>query len=444
MVLSNIFTMTWTILLVCIFLILTDSKKIIPIYLIASMWINFDVRCGSVSLISALSAFIIILGLITKRKTLLFKTDLDHIVGIYFTYAIFIYVPFILLSTDLNVFSQLNYIKSQILSVILLIIIWKWKSYNIYMWKKQGAFINISITILCLYGIYTYLSQSNPYMDIMGQYCTNKNLSDLLAISIEDARGNLHGRITGTSLYTIQYGILLVILFYMQALMRSLYKLKIIMLIISILIFMNLYLTGSRGPLGALIIGFAFYLMRTFNWKKRVLYVSILSIFIFLVWPYLESYFSLFTNDIGGSSFEMRAAQFGGAFSMVSDNLQSLLFGKGLGYTSFYLTNYGKHPLALNFESTHVSGIVNYGIMGLIFIFLCNIMFLFFITKKAYNKNLIGNNCYYLLVSFLLTYFIYNLLVGDVYGSLFFFSYFLILKMGFILQNQKKKSTNII
>ena len=36
------------------------------------MWINFDVRCGSVSLISALSAFIIILGLITKRKNLLF------------------------------------------------------------------------------------------------------------------------------------------------------------------------------------------------------------------------------------------------------------------------------------------------------------------------------------------------------------------------------------
>lgn len=437
--------MTWIILLVCIFLILTDNKKIIPIYIIASMWINFDVRCGPVSFMSALSVFIILLGLIKRRKNLVFKTNIDNLIKKYFIYAIFIYVPFIILSTDLKILTQFNYIKSQIIAILFLIIIWKWKAYNISTLKRHGLCINISIIILCLYGIYTYLTKTNPYMDIIGQYCTNENLSELLSLSIEDARGSLHGRITGTSLYTIQYGILLVIVYFFHISISSLdriggnskYKLQVAMAIVSILIFLNIYLTGSRGPLGAFIIGYAFYLMRAFNWKKKISYISILAIFILFAWPYLESYLLLFTDkDIGGSSVEMRTVQFTGACSMVIGNLQSLLFGKGLGYTAYYLEHYGKHPLALNFESTHVAGIVNYGIMGLLFIFLCNLLILFFIAKRAYNKELIGNKCFYLLASFLLTYFLYNLLVGDVYGGLFLFVYFTILKIG-IIQNKQ-------
>lgn len=434
--------MAWVILLVCIFLILTDNKKIIPIYLIASMWINFDVRCGSISFMSALSAFIIVLGLIKRRKNLVFKTSIDHLIKNYFIYAIFIYAPFIILSTDLNVLTQLNYTKSQILSILLLIVIWKWRACNINIIKRHGLYINISIIILCLYGIYTYLTRTNPYMDIMGQYCTNENLSELLAHSLEDSRGNLYGRITGTALYTIQYGILLVIVYYIHVsicslykvgVMYSKYKIQIVMAVIAILIFLNIYLTGSRGPLGALIIGYAFYLMRTYSWKKKISYISILAILILIVWPYIESYLSLFTDkNIEGSSFEMRAMQFTGAYSMVSDNIQTLLFGKGLGYTAYYLENYGMHPLALYFESTHVSGIVNYGILGLFFIFLCNILFLLYIAKKTYNKNLIGDKSFYLLISFLITYTIYNLLVGDVYGVLFLIAYFLILKNGII------------
>lgn len=440
--------MTWVILLVCIFLVLADNKKIIPIYLITSMWINFDVRCGTIAFMSALSAFIIALGLIKRRKNLVFKTDIDHLVRNYFLYAIFIYVPFIILSTDLEILTQLNYTKSQILSIFFLVIIWKWRAYNVRTMKKHGIYIYISIIILCLYGIYTYVTQTNPYMDIMGQYCTNENLSELLARSLEDARGNLTGRITGTSLYTIQYGILLTIVYFIHVSISSLYKVggmnleprtQIMMTIIVILILLNIYLTGSRGPLGALIIGYAYYLMRIYSWKKKISYISILALFILFAWPYLESYFALFTDkDVEGSSFEMRAVQFLGAYSMVSDNLQSLLFGKGLGYTAYYLEHYGKHPLAINFESTHVAGIVNYGILGLLFIFLFNVLFLLNIAKKAHAKNLISDKPFYLLISLLITYLIYNFLVGDVYGALFLVVYFLILKTGIV---QKSRTT---
>ena len=410
-----------------------DRRIVIPVFFIASMWINTDIRCGTLSFISMLSIFIILFGLFTQKKNLTYKTNIDRTITGYFIYAICINVPFILLSTDLSVLSQINTIKSQILSIILVLFIWKWTIYDTKAYKKQLLYINVSIIILCIYGVYSYLTMSNPYMDVMEQYCTTEDLSDILARSMEDARGNLHGRIAGTSLYTIQYGILLVLVIFIYQALCTWNKSKVIQLIILLLVLINIYLTGSRGPLGALLIGVVYYLMRSLTWKKRVTYTFAFTILIFVGWPYLESYFSLFTDsDISGSSFEMRAIQFGGALSMVSNNMQSLLFGKGLGYTAYYLTNYGIHPIAFCFESTHVAGIVNYGILGLIFIFLCNILFLYYIARNAYNKNLIDYNSYYLLNSYLITYMVYNLLVGNVYNGLFLFGFFVILKMGIV------------
>lgn len=422
--------MIWFIFFICILLLLHDRRTIVPVFFIASMWINTDVRCGTLSFISMLSIFIVLFGLYTQKKNLTYKTNIDRTIIRYFIYAIFVNVPFILLSTDLSVLSQINAIKSQILSVILAFFIWRWTPYDTQTHKRQLLFINVSIIILCFYGIYSYFTMSNPYMDIMEQYCTMEDLSDILTRSMEDARGNLHGRITGTSLYTIQYGILLVLVIFIYQAFSAWNKSKVMQFVILILVLINIYLTGSRGPLGALLVGMAYYLMRSLSWKKRVTYTLAILFFIFVGWPYFESYFSLFTDsDISGSSFEMRVAQFGGALSMVSNNIQSLLFGKGFGYTAYYLTNYGIHPVAYSFESTHVSGIVNYGILGLIFIFLCNILFLYYVARKAYNKELIDNNSYFLLSSYLIAHVVYNLLVGNVYNGLFLFGFFVILKM---------------
>lgn len=421
--------MIWILLLICIFIIFIDKKKIVPVYLISSMWINFDIRCGSISFIGALSIFIIILGLFTRRKNLGFKTKTDRLIIDYCLYAILIYLPFIFLSTDLSLWIQLNNIKSQFLFIILLIVVWKWNPCKTSILNAQARSINLSTILLCIYGVYTYITMTNPYMDFMSQYSTAEDLSDLLARSMEDSRGNLHGRITGTSLYTIQYGIMLVILLFM--LLSINIRRNIITYITFVLILLNIYLTGSRGPLGALLIGLLFYISRILNWKKRIMYVSLSVILIFIVWSYIESYLTLFTDqNVKGSSFELREIQFAGALSMVTDNMQSLLFGRGIGYTSYYIARYGAHPLALYFESTHVSGIVNYGVLGLIFIFLGKIIFLLYIAIKARRNNLIDNESFNLLLSFLLTYFIYNILVGSVYDSFFVFSYFISLKIG--------------
>lgn len=425
--------MTWIILLLCIFILLTDNKKVIPVFLISSMWINFDIRCGSISLISALSIFIIILGFFTRKRNLVFKTNIDTDVSNFCYYLVLINIPFMLFSTDLSFVTQLNLIKSQIVYILLIMVMWKWRPCSKNILDKQILSLNISTIIVCLYGLYTYITMTNPYMDFMSQYSTKDNLSDLLAFSLEDARGILHGRITGTSLYTIQYGIMLVSFFFILSAFYFIRKKNIFEYSVYLLIVINIYLTGSRGPLGALMVGCLFFILRKLNWTKRITYVSIFSILTLIIWPYIEPYLLLFTDkNAGGSSFEMRKEQFGGALSMVAGDMQSLLFGRGLGYTSYYLANFGRHPIALNFESTHVSGIVNYGALGLVFIFLGKIIFLLYIAIKAYRKKLVDNKTFNLLLAFILTYFIYNMLVGNVYEGLFLVCYFLSLKIGIV------------
>lgn len=431
--------MIWILLLASILLILVHNKNVVPVYMIASMWINFDVRCGPLSFISMLSIFIIIYGFITQKRNLRFETSFDKRIYGYCLYMVFIHIPFIIFSTDLNFIYQLNSIKSNILNFVLLIVLWRWNINNIAFTKKQWTWIGISMGILCIYGIYTYWTKTNPYMDAMAQYCTAEDLSELLARSMEDARGNLSGRITGTSLYTIQYAIMLIIFFWGGLIYKPLFAKKSFYAIV-FLVLINIYLTGSRGPLAGLLIGIALYLMQVLKTSRQIIYICLFAVFLLFCWPYAESYLSLFSdNDIQGSSIEMRFAQFGAALSMVTDNVQSLLFGKGLGYTGFYLSNYGRHPVALYFESSHVSGIVNYGVLGLLFIFIGNIYLLLSMSLEALKRKAICKKSFYVLASFLLSYFIYNILVGNVYNNLFVIVFFLTFKMCLQMNCERQK-----
>lgn len=234
-------------------------------------------------------------------------------------------------------------------------------------------------------------------------------------------------------MYTIQYGIMMVIFLFILSAFYFLKRKNIFEYLVYILIVLNIYLTGSRGPLGAIIIGYLFFVFRRLNWSRRITYISFFSILTLLIIPYIEPYLSLFTDkNVEGSSFELREKQFIGALSMVAGDMQSLLFGRGLGYTSYYIENFGPHPIALYFESTHVSGIVNYGIVGLIFIFFGKTIFLLYIAIRAYRKKIIDNKIFNLLLAFLLTYFIYNMLVGNVYEGLFLCCYFICLKIGIL------------
>lgn len=69
--------------------------------------------------------------------------------------------------------------------------------------------------VVCLYGVYAYSVNSNPYLEYISQYFDDK-IAYLESANrfINEERGGLHGRLSGITFNPIQYGILLVVLGY--------------------------------------------------------------------------------------------------------------------------------------------------------------------------------------------------------------------------------------
>lgn len=437
--------MIFIIFLICIILIVQKWYRMIPIYVIASIWINPDVRLGHFSFITILSIFIIVYGFIKKKELLTYKSSIDKNINNFFSYSILIYIPFILLGTDLGILAHIGSAKN-IIAILVGLIIWKSNITNSQI-KRDIPIINISLIILGILGIYSYLTLSNPFIEIIQPYCSIENLNEIAENSLKDQRGQLQGRISGTSLYTIQYAILLVITFFYIFSSKAFQKKTLIVYSILFLLLTNIYFTGSRGPLGALIIVTCLYIIKQVPKKKIIIY-SIPVLFLYFIFSNtINEVYSLFgqSDEINGSSIEGRFIQFAGALSLVINNPQSLLFGRGLGFTGYYLTTFGPHPLALAFESAHVGGLVEYGILGLLFIYLGKFIFLLYLAQKAQKANLITNKQSYILKLYLLAGIIYTLLVGEVYSNFYIITFFIILKYNVISNTipKKKKNGNI-
>ena len=403
-------------------LVSINRNLLIPIYLVSVLVFNSNVRLWTEgpSYISILSLFFILFLFFTQKSTKS-KYSVDRFVSYFFIYYFSIYIPFFCFCTDLSLFDHVNAVKGS-LSLCLGLLIWE-KDVKI---KLSYDIIYIALILVCVYGIYSYYTSSNIYLDLLAPYLNN-DLSDALNWTLEDSRGLLSGRISGTSVYPIPYGILMCLFFYFLFFLYKRNKHKILFFVFA-LIFINIYLTGSRGALIALFASVLLYEISCLDIKKSVPLFIIIVLLLFFI-PLFEKYFSFFvTADDSGSSVEGRSVQFYGAYSMVDGNIQSLLFGRGGGYVGYYLSHFGPHPLALCFESAHVCGIVEYGILGLIFIFLGRYAFLYFLINKAYRNNEISRDSFFFLFSFLVLSFIYSILVGQVYQDLYIVLFFIMLK----------------
>lgn len=61
-------------------------------------------------------------------------------------------------------------------------------------------------------------------------------------------------------------------------------------------------------------------------------------------------------------------------------------------------------------------------------------------SLEALKKKMISKNSFYVLASFLLSYFIYNILVGNVYNNLFVIAFFLTFKMCLQMNCERQKN----
>ncbi len=235
----------------------------------------------------------------------------------------------------------------------------------------------ISTIICCLYGIYTFLIGSNPYVTAIQIYYHYRDMYSVLDVG-ENSVGRGYGT-SGTFVHANGFGyfISMSIPLCLYLIHKGYYKKMTMWTFILLLI--NMFLCKKRSPLVAM--GSFFVLWMFFNREKnkfqknlKILGMAVLGIVIIEVVPIFESIknmvnTSLFfwndnllaKTDVGGSDMVLRVRQVFYPFVEVSNNI---VFGHGFGWCEWYLEKYELHPILYGFETILSTAVCEFGIMG--------------------------------------------------------------------------------
>lgn len=250
----------------------------------------------------------------------------------------------------------------------------------------------IIVSIVCgIYGIITYITKDNPYINIL--YNIYSGGDNIFSYFMEETRGGIEGRISGTMSHPLHWGqywnivIAYLILFY---------KRTNIYLLISICVIgvINIVLCGSRTSLITLVVTFIFFIS-SFGFKSLIKY-SIIS-YVILVFTigfipqnnqskgiitYLQSAIFFWDNsysekaNIQGSNTNMRLTQLNESIKYMKKNP---IGGVGYNY-QYYVQEKRINTKLMGFESIVFKLLVEQGIISLI---------LFFYTYNLLRKHLI-------------------------------------------------------
>jgi hypothetical protein len=262
--------------------------------------------------------------------------------------------------------------------------------------------------ITCIYGIFTLFLGNNPYVDFINSYYSwrDSNFSDLMQEGLDQSRGIY--TTSGTFTHANGWGYFLPIAFVIVFFYNSIKKSKIAILIL-ILLAISIVICGKRTAIASFAGFWVLYFLLGKRKNKVKLGVIFIAAFLFVVlilnsFPELGRVKKLvdsslfFWNDnladengIGGSNWQMRINQMTYCFVLVKDNL---LFGKGFGWTSYYVSNYGPHPILMGFENIISDAVSNGGIFGLF------LWILIFYSSYKYSSKNDKKKLFYLLFTF--------------------------------------------
>lgn len=424
------------IFILSLLLMTKSSQNILPIYFGLFIPIPVYVCLMGVSFYIVMTLTIFFIYICSPQKT-----DKNHYLYkwiLYFIYFFFLsrIIVTVLGTQTFNVLQQVNSLKAE-LPILILLPIYYW---GIRQNKSIFKITSILIFIICLYGIYAYLTTSNPYLNFISQFFKNqKELLNSANNFISEQRGGLIGRLSGTTFNPIQYGILLNILSYSILFDIIINKKKNTFNYITIcLVFINIYLTGSRGTLIAFIIPiYIFFLWNAqpIKRKKTILW-TLIGGSIILLTPsfdkYTEPIKSLIpfleqtsNQTIHGSSVDGRLLQYTSTILIISQNTTSLLWGLGYGATTDIIENYNIAGYVGEFEGEFLNGLITYGIIGCIIILITPYILCFKLLNKLKNKGYIKDSTFRLISCFILTKLTYGVLVGNVNEHLWY-SFFIL------------------
>ena len=270
---------------------------------------------------------------------------------------------------------------------------------------KLNFFLNIFFAICLvagLYGIFAYIIRLNPYVTALSYNYTGTDF--LFSFFLDEVRGGLNGRTSGTMVHPLSWGQFWVVLIPTYFLFREKIN-KCLSLGVILAGVVNVYLSGSRAALIGLVVSLLF-LLPTMKLKKivRIVLVALLSVPLLVsvldvsvkqveknpVVKFVTSTLFFFDESkvsksyVSGSSADMRKNQFDAVLGMAERNPVA---GIGYNYQYYCLENKSVANSALwGLESIVFKKIVEQGFAGLI-VFILLILLLYHSIKIRIKEN---------------------------------------------------------
>lgn len=304
---------------------------------------------------------------------------------------------------------------------IVVLIIWNFALVDSKILNYIKTALIVSFSIACLYGIYLMnLGGLNPYVSFLSAYFGSSDAAEIYSSLDSRFSFSSAGKIQSTMVHPMTWS--LHICFMICIVLGSFFREKKnwYKFFFGLLIF-NLLISGVRTGIAALVIAAIYFLLVSGN-KKVLLYaifIGLVGVVFINVNNDLANLFQSFTDfsgnksDVKGSSITMRLDQLQGAIDEVQGRE---LFGKGYGWTVYYQSKFGDHPILLAFESLIFVVLCNNGIIGLI---VYSVFFL--MLFKLQRKILSTRQDIYIMDAIVITYLSYAIGTGE-YGYLQIFS----------------------
>lgn len=304
-----------------------------------------------------------------------------------------------------------SFLKKSLLQETIFLIIAYYALSGIELRKALYFIISVSIFAGC-YGIFVYFIKINPYIEYLSLIYTGE-LSEY-SYFIEEVRGGLEGRVSGTMSHPLAWGQYwnIVIAFVVLAYKRRVYCNKFFLSIFFIIGFINIILCGSRTAivaLGAILI--MVFISLRIKVQLKYIFISVVLLFVFIniipensgafgIVEYVKSGIFFWDSsisekaNIGGSSISMRFEQLRATMKIM---LSNPIAGVGYDY-QYYAIEKGIPTELLGFESIVFKLIVEQGLLGFLFYFVnLNILRKYTINKttnsfdyKTYKKYING------------------------------------------------------
>ena len=428
-------------------------SRSLPVALVSSYIVTWffpqELRLYAISIYPAnlIGLIEIIYLLFNIRKGILFKNIVVYS-KTYLASLTFVLFVVAVMSSQISFWVQIRGLFGFVLHIVNILMVSFFlnssKDFN-----KLFVLVQFLIIISGIYGIYSYVIGLNPFAEFV--LLTHEEIagSGLGLNYIENARGMLAGRISAFTTHPLMFGSVLSLCLFIVLFIRLNSKNKLTTVYLSLFalfVVVLMVLTGSRSILVAFILSF-FYYSFALSPKQTLIIGFFVFLCVVIAGVAIEDSFLRSTiffweesDEIQGSSKDMRLVQFTAALDVISDDIQSFLFGLGRGWANEYSEKYGCVPPLYGFESIFLTSIVNMGLIGTFMyaitlflrLYVVGVKTLFIFKEKK------------LYVAFLLCGFLIFSLTGEQYGvQLYIVVAFLIVKYCMCISSESISSESI-